>query len=609
MALGAYNYKLEVYNQANSSKLCEFVRADLFSGEVVSEMNGEESLTFQIARNHAEFEHIALFNVVRLYDTYESTYVVYRIKRIKQWRQNRKLLAEVYCEHLKYDLAARIIPLEKHFVQENPQTILDYILGYSGGFTRGTCPSIPVMDFDLGFESCMEAIKRLAEQTIWPWRVKAGASPDYKVVEICNVENDSVSIDYGTNLVSISYEQTVENDFATRLVPRGGAALPDQRKLDTELSGCIKPVVMDVAGASFIVKAWDNGTYWLQVTSAKLLAANDALNGFYAYVADEVVEIVDSAVDSDGDKIQLESRPTKDINVGDRVYIFQSSSEPSVYVPDLGLETTYLRTEQVFRADDMPDILNVIGPEGYSDLSGTYTSGLCQGWTKIGSPTVTENTDTDYIRTGTKSQKVVAADTEGIKRSVDCGFAFVASFYVWVYVSSIAEGAKLKVRLAVSDTEYFPQNADTGEDEAYITSTGWRQIIVEGGVFSEAGSHDLEILADGGAVTFYLDSAMVQLSEYITEEDVFYGWDSRVTLWENAAAELDKVSEPAMDYNLEIVDLYEASRSEYPLYEIVAGGWVDINDSGMGLSLESLQIRRKTWNLVKPWEARLEVTG
>ena len=109
MAFGDYNYKLEVYNQANSSKLCEFVRADFFSGEVVQEVDGEDSLTFQIPKTHANFSHLVKFNVIRLCDTKAGNYIVYRIKSVRTWRQRNKLLAEVYCEHLKYDLAGRII--------------------------------------------------------------------------------------------------------------------------------------------------------------------------------------------------------------------------------------------------------------------------------------------------------------------------------------------------------------------------------------------------------------------------------------------------------------------------------------------------------------------
>ncbi len=611
MALGTYYYKLEVYNQANSSKLCEFVRADFLSGEVVGEVCGEESLTFQIPRTHANFVHLVEFNVVRLCDTGASTYVVYRIKTVKVWRQRKKLLAEIYCEHLKYDLAGRIINEEKHFVQANPRNILDYILSFSDGFTRGTCTMAFMIDFDISYESCTSAINRLAEVLGFEWEVLAGAAPDYKVVNITTVgTGESVTIALGTNLVSIKHESSIGSEFATRLVPRGGAALMEQRKLDYATTDKIKPGVMDVGGAAFIVKAWSAITKWLQVTSTNLLAADDALNGYWAIVADETVEIVDSRKSAGGDEIQLESAPP-DVVAGGRAYIFETALVPLSYVPNLALESTYLRTEQIFSRDDLPDILNVAGPEGYSDLSGTYTTGLCQGWTAVGSPTVSENITTTWIRTGSKSQKVIAADGEGIKRSVDCGTATVASFYIWVYVSSIAEGAKLKTRLKVGaeDDDYFPRNADTGLDEAYITTTGWRQIICEGGVLSGFGTHDLEILAEGGAVTFYLDSALVQCSEYITEEDVFYAWDTRVILWEKAVAELNRISAPKEDMNLEIIDLFEADRVTYPYHQITPGTDLEVIDAGLGFDVKYVRTKRKTWNLIRPWECRLEVEG
>lgn len=612
MAFGDYNYKLEVYNQANSSKLCEFIRSDFLAGEVVQEVDGEDSLTFQIPKAHANFSHLVKFNVVRLCDTRAGTFVVYRIKSVKAWRQRQKLLAEVYCEHMKYDLAGMIINAEKQFVQENPRTILDYILSFSDGFTRGSCPGVTYAytDFSISFESCMSAIKRLAETIGFEWEVRAGAAPDYKVVDIERVgTGESVTIQYGTNLKSISHNSQIGSDFATRLIPRGGAALIEQRRTNPMVAAYIKPGTMDVAGAAFIVKSWNSSTRWLKVTSANLLAADGALNGFYAFVWGEKVAILDSKTAADGDEIQLESSPGS-IPSGELVYIYKDEDNPMDFVPNVALESTYLPTEQIFTCDDLPDILNVAGPEGYSDLSGTYTSGLCQGWTRIGSPTVSENTNADLIRTGTKSQKVVTSDGEGILRAVDCGSATAASFYIWVYIQSITDGVKLKVRLKLGlEDDYFPRNADTGEDEAYVTEMGWRQIICEGGILSGAGSHDLEILAVGGSVTFYLDSVMVQCSEYITDEDNFYAWDTRVVLWEKAVARLNEVSAPKEDINLEIIDLYEADRDTYYPQQITPGTDLEIVDTAMGFDVTEVRTRRKTWNLIRPWECKLEVEG
>jgi phage minor structural protein len=614
VAFGDYNYKLEIYNIANTIKQCEFVRSDLLSGEVVQEVCGEESLTFQIPRSHANFGYLAKFRVVRLYDTDLSSYNCYRIKRIKTWRERRKVLAEIYCEHLKYDLADRVIPEEKHFIQESPQTILDFILGFSDSFTRGVCPAIPVIDFDICYQTCLDAIKDLADATGFDYVVTAGAAPFYKVVYIMTMGLDSVTISYGENLKTITCQENVETDFATRVIAKGGSALVDQRKLDSGVIGLVKPGIMNVAGATFIIKSWDPSGYWLKVTSKKMVSAGDALNGMYVLLNNELVMIIDSDKASDGDRVRLDSAPPGTISAGDRIYIFKSESDLADYVPDLGLEAggTYQRTEAILNVDDLPDVLNVAGPEGYSDLSGAYSSGVCQGWEAVEGASCSENTDTDYIRTGTKSQKVIcSADGDGIKRSVNCGQAEVASFYIWVYVESIATGAKLKVRLKVGDgeTDYFPQNADSGEDEAFIETTGWRQIIAEGGVFDTTGEHDLEILAVDGAVTFYLDSVMVQCSEYITEEDVFYAWDTRVLLWEKAVTELTSLAVPTVKYDLDIIDLYEADRDEYSLRQITAGTDVEIVDAGLGLTGDPIRTKRKTWNLLRPWEARLEVSS
>src|SRR5690606_29405236 len=89
-----------------------------------------------------------------------------------------------------------------------------------------------------------------------------------------------------------------------------------------------------------------------------------------------------------------------------------------------GKEYTYLElasessgkgvVERIVRFEDIPRSENWLEESGISTDLSTWSGGMPVGWVKIGNPTVTEETGTQYVRYGTKSAKVVAQEGEGI---------------------------------------------------------------------------------------------------------------------------------------------------------------------------------------------------
>ena len=613
-------YKIYIRDKTDSTALTTLDTAQLIGGSVTDELNGEQSLTFVIDRRDSAWSDLSLGNIARLYNTETGTYVTYRIKKTKQWRAGEKLFGQAYCEHLKYDLAHRVVNTQRSFIQVTPQTVLEFILGYSDGFTVGSVTPTDLIDFDIDFETCYEAIKRLADLTGYDWEVIADGSANHKKVYIRTIDNTTngtpgtCDIEYGVNLLSVSEEKSIVDGFASRIVARGGASVPGQRRLRYNIQQNINAVAMDVTGAQFAIESYDSGTGWITLKTDKLLAQDDALNGYYVFLygfagAYVMTEILDSAKTTGGnDKIQVDKTISDLVAYGlaenDIAVIYTDINTPSNYVPDAKAESDYIRVEKPFR-EDIADLLNQAGPAGISDLSGTYTSGLCQGWQKIGSPTVTENTTSDYIKHGTKSQKVVAADGEGVKVPFYYWTVDKVSFYVWVYIQSLAAGAKLYFRVKVGSDEYFPQNPNTGEDEAFIENTGWYQVIVEGGD-ATINNGELEIFVSGGSATFYVDSACVVLNEYMPDENQFFTYDSRTVLWGDVITDLQQNNSPRTRYEISMVDLYEHDSTQYSSLEFKVGDDVDLIDSGLGLNT-TVRVLKKVWNLLKPWEVTVDI--
>jgi hypothetical protein len=624
MSVKNRNYKIYLRDKTDSSTLDTLDTTNLMCGSVINELNSEQSLTFTVDRRDAAWDHLDLGNIVYLMKTTEIRINTYRLMKRKQFMQGRKLFAEIYCEHLKYDLNHRIVNTYKKWIQVTPITILTELLTYSDSFTVGGVTPSDEIDFEVDYETCYEAISRLAELTGYDWEVIADGGANHKKVYIRTINNTTngtpgtAEIEYGVNLKSLSFEESLIDGFASRIVARGGASVPGQRTMSTYIRDNVNAIAMDVVGAQFTVENYDNGTGWITIHSDKLLAVDGCLNGYYAYILSwetgpdlAVTAILDSVKQAGGyDKIQVNpaafgGEAWQKPNPGDAVYIYSTSTVPAKSIIDLVAENAYYRIERVFKNEDLPDILNAAGSFGKSDLSGSYTSGLNDYLFKIDDPTCSENTTLTYIKYGTKSQKVIANTGQGVKRYIETFDNVAISFYVWIYISSIAN--KVTVRISTNnDGDYFPTNSETGANEAFVTTTGWHQIIVEGGV-KEAGTTTwLEVFAEGGSATFYLDAMFAVLSEYIIEENTFYPNCSRSVLWENGVNELKESNAPKETYDVNILDLYEHDSITYASLKFLPGDDVQIIASVFDID-STVRVKRKKWDLLKPWLCEVDI--
>jgi len=601
-------YSLIVRDADDTTTLCTLSGSEIIDGNVIDELNAEQTLTFTMDRTASDFSDIAIKNIIRLNNTETSTYVTYRIKDIREYRRSLRLKVEVYCEHLKYDLADIIVKERIQFVQQTPTTILNNsVLKYATDFSLGEIKPKFAIDFDIEYESCLEIIQRLAEVTNYDYEIIADGGANHKKIYIRTINNTTngtpgtAAIEFKKNLRAVSHESKISEGFATRIIAIGGEAEPAQR---WAYKNAISGDILNVKYAAFVANSYDSGTGWINVNSERLLTRDDALNGYYALIingspTDLIKEILDCDKQNGYDRIKIatgQSVPNDSV-----FYILDKDGTTAIdFVPDNVSENSYDVTEKVYVDESLSEVYNLAGPEDYSDLSGTYSNGICQGWSKIGSPTVSENTTSSHIKNGSKSQKVIAGDGEGIYRNIYLHNNEPYSFYAWIKITSIASGAKLVIRQKISDSEYFPINAETEEDECYLEETGWYQVIAEGAVAGATGDYPFEIFADGGSVTFYLDSVVIVLSEYMPMIDAFVPHCSRKMLWERAIEQLRNINKPKISYDVKFYDLYEYNSGTYSSDEFKVGDSLSLVDSGLNINT-TIRCIKKSWNLLKPW--------
>jgi len=394
-------YQLKVYDVTYTT-LQETINDEaLISGSVTFELSGEESLKFNIDRDHADFADLALGKVIELYHTVEAAVIkAFRVVSIIDLRNEYVYMAEVTCEGLKYDLNKRIFKFFGSIIEQTPTTHLTEILSGSG-WTVGTVTPTTPLTIQYNYDTVLSALQKV-KQSIDSISEFSNQNDleftDAFVVNLNTIGNlsSTSTIEWQKNLKSIRRENSIPE--ATRIYGIGGEG---NRAV---------PMTIDSATHRITAIVEGEGDFTVVLDSLKILSnGGEFADGNYVLVGEDDSSRTILATQK-GDPYDEFTVSGAALNIGDKVRIFYNPTGiPIPYNYDIVGVTGYGIRETIFRDENFSDGLNLIGPYNSSALSGTYASGLCEGWTKVGNPTVTENTNTAIIINGTKSQKVVVS--------------------------------------------------------------------------------------------------------------------------------------------------------------------------------------------------------
>lgn len=406
----ARRYQVKIYSTDFTTLQATVADFALSSASVQEEINAAYNLTFVLDRSDSAFAFVARGKTVELNNTVTGVKRHYRIVRVTDVYVNRDPGVEVYCEGLHYDLAAKVFFDADKFVEQTPTTIITALVA-EVGWTVGTVTPTAKVTLEYNFESILALLQKLAELTGYEldYTTTPGGTPTRQVhLRRMGNQSSTSTITLAKNLLELKRDAEIAKG---NIVYGIGGAGKDRR-------------VMTLANATHRITAINSNT--LTLDSTKILGAANGYTSMSIKKPDGSSTAITSAEKSTLDKVTVAS--AAGLSVGDKVrFIFTASGAPVEFVLDVDRIAAESARSITYRNEKLTDVENLIGPATVSALSGTYTAGSCEGWDSVGVPTRTENTDTDYIIHGTKSQKVVVATYTQTPSSVSAASSTVES--------------------------------------------------------------------------------------------------------------------------------------------------------------------------------------
>ena len=392
-------YQVKIYNVTYTTLEATVADGEYAAGgEIVTELSGQETFNFFFKKSSSSLAVAELGKVVELYNTVRvGIYKAYRIVKINPIDDGKVYKVEIGCEGLKYDLNKRRFNFSGGIIDQTPTVHLTEILTGSG-WSVGTVTPTAKITVQYENDSVLEALEKVRQASGLSgvlYDLDFRTKPNFVDLKVVGNQSSTSTITYGKNLAAVTnWEQTIPN--GTRIFAIGGAGqntLPMTLELHTHRITGISGSVLTLDSDKILSDSLDWTGYDLLNVETQ---AQDAI------VAGESA--------SPYDKLTV-SNPGF-FSVGARVRIQESGATSGLgvkYIRDAITIASYGERDIPLRDENFTDVLNLVGPGVSSAFSGTYTSGLCEGWTKVGLPTVAENTDAAYLFNGTKSQKVTVA--------------------------------------------------------------------------------------------------------------------------------------------------------------------------------------------------------
>jgi hypothetical protein len=452
-------YSIEIFNTANTTRLAFVPWSVLIDGTITKELNGEDFVEFDIDRRADIWQHILMRRMIRIVDTslVPVTSRSFRISSIEEQRTSgNQVIASVRAEHIKYDLAAQIHAAAEEIIQQSPTTHLTKILTGSG-FTVGTVTPTANVTIPYQYNTRLFDLDQLRASTDYDLRVNENKSVDLVAVG----STTGARIRYRRNLVSI--RRTLDPIVGNVMYGTGGEGEAKQ--------------IMTISEATHRVTVVSSNDITLD--SAKVVSSTGSLNNFYVQRPDNSLTQITASVKQVGANDKLTVADATGIAVGNTIKIRTANSVTArlEYIPDKASRDTYGDVEAVFKDESFREAQNLVGPFASSALSGTYTSGLCEGWVEVGDPVTTENTNVAFIKYGTKSQKVAVAAIpapSNAPTAATSGFGLLTGTYRYKKTWRSTDG-ETTASPATGDVTPIAQTIDVGRNESVPSHiVSWR---------------------------------------------------------------------------------------------------------------------------------------
>lgn len=580
-------FRLELYDSTNSSRELIIPTDDLVFAKMIDELNGDNSLSIGISRGSDSWSMIENRKFIRVVNLDDESYLPFRIKQKQDIRTEKDSpTGFLECEHIKYDMLEEIYPKWTPYVQAEPLTVMNEIMGESS-FTVGTISPATKLDVVLNFGSVLELVddvrERLGSDLI--------VNNDKTVSILPRGTNRSARLRYTRNLTGIR-RNIDTRDLFNVVYPAGGGEPPADIGGDN---------ILDTVSAEHIVESISGATI---SSHSRLVPSDDSWNNYHFEVTRAVggvsIGVRRKIIDSIAGSQVVITTALSSLTVGDYFKIVADASGTDFnYIRDAASIASHGTVEAAHFNKSIVEARNLLFNP---DFSREFVSGIGENWSVVtigGSFPVAAVTDPNFVRYGSKSQKIEEADAgEGIKQSVILETDSIYSLYVWVYV--ISGNVKLELNDGVDD-----QPSASGETAETSIIGVWTQLIVEG-ITAKTTVGTVKILSNSAQSEFYVDSVMVEKAARLSVPNEFYPISGARLLWDEGFDTLQENKTPKTKYIINAVDLYEMDPDAFQYDKIEVGDTILVQDDELGIDI-SARVQSKKMDLLEPWKTEYEI--
>jgi len=266
-----------------------------------------------------------------------------------------------------------------------------------------------------------------------------------------------------------------------------------------------------------------------------------------------------------------------------------TSSGGNKYASDSTSISIYGLYEGVYHEPTLEDVTNLIATPA---LDGTYTSGLCENWSKLGAPTVIKNTDNDYYLNGNASQRIQSsADGQGIQQSVSVTTGTIYHLSATIFLTS----GIVRVQVKDGTSVYKRAEAVTGSGMVRVNIENWK---------ANNNPVTVKIFQEGsGTADFYVDS--VQIAKGARAMPFTVG-KSADTLWNETENYLNVHKDPEITYEVDLVDFYGDTRAGREADKFESGDTITVIDPVLNLNVSTRVMEREV-DILHPWRVKVRL--
>jgi len=535
-------------------------------------INGEWSLTlFYVIPQHDSqgFDKSGYLRAwgarVRVIDIDDSTdYQTFVVTSSEESdKEDGTVVLEVSAEEdLLWSMNTEIVEATYDFIDVTPTYALTQILSHSS-LALGTCgPTAPITVY-ISYDTVLAAITKIAK----------AAGGEYSVSESGSTVSLAAALGSTTKYLHIEPERNLKEIRLLRYSR-------DVVNKAFGVGGGVPPTTM--AGARHVVKSISTDT--ITVDSNKLVPQDDSWNTDYQIrmktgtAAGNAYAISDCTAGAANDIVVATGSGAGGVAAGDKFVIEDSGDNEVDFIRAAASIASYGTIEAMHKNPLLRDTVNLLETPS---LDGTYGAGLCEDWTKVGAPTVTENTTATYIKYGIKSQRIQSTgDAQGIYQDAVTVATEDYRVTVWVYITSGTIAVTIGSAVLTAKT-----------------AVGWNKFDARG---TAAGATTRITIHQSGAGTadFYVDAVMLtkdslDVRNYVDNCD-------QLLLWHETYDAMINKLEPVVEYVCRFVDLYKMAPNEYPHDGIDLGDTVTITDSRLSLSATAARVKELNWDPFQP---------